>query len=486
MTVKWKRWSMAAVALVAALSIAGCQVIPAPGAGAEVEATETAVVRQGTLLVTIEGTGSLIPRDEVSVSFSTTGRAAEVFVDEGQVVEAGQPLVQLETADLALQVAQAEAALAAAESELGQLLAPPRPEDVAVQEANLRAMEAQVNAAAADRNQVGAGPDAGEIAAAASELASAIVDQKSAFDRHESTMQCKKIAAGTTFPGGKVLSEDMIFCPALGVPEEQARYNLEAADAALIAAQAQLDELTGGPDPDQLRASEANVWTVAAQRDAAQAQLDLLLAGAMAEEIQTAEASVVDARAALEQAQLALERATLMAPIAGTVTRLDIQPGEIANANQLIVVLSDLVTLELEANLDETEVARVMAGQEARVTLDAFPGTELVGEVTQIASVAQSGNGAVVYPVTVRLEPSDLPVRAGMTADASIVTASQAGALIVPLRAVHAGGGQQPYVERLVGDQVERVAVTLGLMTEMEIEVTGGLSAGDVVIVVTG
>jgi HlyD family secretion protein len=186
---------------------------------------------------------------------------------------------------------------------------------------------------------------------------------------------------------------------------------------------------------------------------------------------------------ALEQAQLRLDKATLTAPIAGTVTYLDAQPGEIATANQPVIVVSDLTALEVEVNLDETDVASVAVGQETHVIADAFPGVEMAGQVMAVASVAQTQSGVVLYPVTVRLTPGDLPVRAGMTADVEIVTASQADALVVPLRAVHTEG-EDAYVDRVVGDQVERVAVALGLMTDAEIEVTGGLAEGDVVVVV--
>ena len=74
-------------------------------------------------------------------------------------------------------------------------------------------------------------------------------------------------------------------------------------------------------------------------------------------------------------------------------------------------------------------------------------------------------------------------MRAGMTADVEITTVSQEDALVVPLRAVHIEG-EDAYVNRLVGDQVERVEVELGLMTDIEIEITSGLSEGDVVVVV--
>ena len=483
-----RKWWMVAVAVVlaAVLVVAGCQGIAARQAELEKPA-ETAVVRRGAMLVTVDASGSLAPQSEASLSFSSSGRVAEVFVEEGQVVEAGQPLARLETDDLELQVSQAEAALAAADAQLAQLLVPPRAEEIAVQEANLAAAQAQVIATAANRDQVSAGADEGQIAAAEAQVASATAQQKSAYDAHERMMNCRtfKLPAGATLPDGTVLTKDVEkkICPALGAPEEQARYALAVADASLAAAQSGLEELQAGADSDQVRAAQANVATAAAQRDAAQAQLDLLLVGATEEEVETAQASVDDARVALEQAQLRLEKATLTAPVAGTVTSLDVQAGEIANANQSVVVLSDLATLEVEVNLDETDVARLAIGQEAQVSLDAFPGVEMVGDVAYVASVAQSQSGVVLFPVTIRLTPVGLPVRAGMTAEVEITTASQEDTLIVPFRAVHVDGGHA-YVDWLAGGQVERVEVTLGLTTDTEIEITGGLSDGDVVAVV--
>lgn len=472
-----KKWFIVVVVivLVAALGFAGYQRISAQRATAEAPA-ETAVVRRGTLLVTVGATGSLAPHAEVSLAFTSGGRVVEVLVVEGQVVEAGQPLARLETDDLALQAAQAEAALAAAEAQLAQLLAPPRPEEIAVQEANVQAVQAQVSAAAANRDQLTAGAGAAQIAAAEAQVASAQAQEKIALDAHDQTMECRTV----TRPDG---TEEEV-CPGLGTREEQARYNLHAADVALAAAQAELDALLAGAE-DQVRAAEANVWAAAAQRDAAQAQLDLLLAGPTEEQIQATQAAVDQARVALDQARLRLAQATLTAPMSGTVTALRVQPGEMVGTAQPVVVLSDLATLEVEVNLDETDVARVAVGQEAQVSLDAFPGVEMVGEVTYIAPVAQAQVGVVLYPVTIRLAPADLPVRAGMTADVTIAVASKENALIVPLRAIETEGGRA-YARRLAGGQTGRVEVTLGMMTGVEIEITGGLAEGDVVVVVAG
>ena len=107
----------------------------------------------------------------------------------------------------------------------------------------------------------------------------------------------------------------------------------------------------------------------------------------------------------------------------------------------------------------------------------------------------------VLYPVTIRLTPGDpsassgqapstgsgqgLPVRAGMTADVEIITASREDVLIVPLRTVEVEG-ERAYVQRLVGDQIEQVAVELGMVTETEVEITGDVAEGPALSLVEG
>ena len=462
-----KRWRIAAIFLVVAtLGVGTWRLVSGrQGMAATAQApTETAVVRRDTLQVTVEGTGSLAPHAEIQLAFLSGGQVAQVLVEEGQVVEPGQPLVRLETDELEMDVTRSQASLASAQGQLAQLLAPLRPQEVAAQEANLAAAQGQLSAAVANRDQVTAGASEPEIAAAQAEVATAEMEYRSALRTHDSID--KK-------------DEDR---------REQANYDLWAADIALEAAQTQLDVLLAGADADEVRAAQADVAAAVAQRDAAQAELDLLLAGATEEQIQSAEAAVDQARVALDQARLQLERATLTAPMAGTVTALDAEIGERVNPGQPVVVLSDLTALEVEVNLDETDVAHVAVGQEARVGVDAFSGADLPGEVAYVAPKATVSSGVVLYPVTVSLTPGELPLRAGMTADVEIVTASQEGALIVPLRAVHVEG-EQAYVDRLVGGKIERVEVALGLTTDTEVEIVGGtdgtsVAEGDVVSVV--
>jgi len=444
-----KRWTIVGVfvALVVVLGGTGCQGIAARGA-ATTEAPETAVVQRGTLRVAVNATGNLAPSTEVSLAFSTGGRVAEVFVAEGQQVEARQPLVRLETDDLALQVTQAEIALRQAEIQLEDLQAPPD--------------EAEVEQARAAVSDAGAAYQEAQMNQTVTEHSVSVGDEvrTARYNRDETYRRYQALVGRLGEDDPKVAAVHDAYLNALGA------YNRAVENADL-----------------QLTSAKNAVTQAYHTLQQAQDDLETLQAGASEREIENARLGMDQARSSLEQAQLHLEQATLTAPIDGTVTALNVQPGEMASAGQTAVVLSDVAVLEVEVSLDETDVAQVAIGQETLVTVDAFPGVNLAGEVTYIAPVAQIESGVVLYPVTVRLAPIDIPVRAGMTGEVEIISAIQEGALIVPLRAVHTEG-ERSYVDRLVGGQTERVEVTLGMITDTEVEITSGLAEGDVVSVV--
>jgi HlyD family secretion protein len=436
--------------------------------------THSAVVERGTMLVAVSASGSVEPQTRVGLAFEVVGRVAEVPVELGDHVEAGDVLARLDAGRLTLQVQQAQAALASAEAQLARLRAGPRPEEVAAAEANLRAVQAQVSAAAANRDQVEGGANDAQIAAAEADLASAIKQQKLAEDTHDMTMKC------FTFTW---MGQERKICPALGVPEEQARYNLETADKALAAAQLAFDEAVAGADADQVRAAQSNVSAAVAQRDAAQSRLNLLLSGATDEQIAAAEAQVAQARATLEQAQLSLEQATLRAPFDGVVAAVNVTTGEMASAGLPAITLVGVSRFQAIVSVDEIDVGQLWEGQTAEVTLEAFPDVVVDGTVERIAPAATFEGGVVYYDVVIGLAPTDVPIRADMTVNATIVVDELSDVLMVPTWVVRVDRDTgQTYVERKVGDEIERVGVALGVRHAGFAQVLSELSEGDEVV----
>ena len=384
--------------------LAGCGGAAAP---AETAAEET-VSAVSPELGKVVAEAAIEPARWSELRFGAGGTVVEVLVEEGELVSEDTLLVRFDPTDAELVVQEAEAALAAAQAQLAQLLAGPRPEEIAIAEAQLETGEAALSQATAQRDQLTAGATEAEIAEAQAQLAAAQSQQLQAEDLHDHTMECFhfKLPDGTKRK----------ICPALGAYEELARYQLQAADDALAAAQAQLEAAQGGAVA-QIRAAQAGVSSASAQRDAAQARLDRVKAGATPEEIASGEAQVAQAEASLAAAKAALRRTEIRAPFAGTVTEVTVDVGDTARSGEVIVVLATLERLQARtADLTELDVARVAEGQAVVVTVDALPDLQLRGHVARVDQQSVDYRGDVTYPIIVELDEDAPGLRWGMTA----------------------------------------------------------------------
>ncbi len=367
--------------------------------------------------------GEIVPPQATGVSFTVSGRVRSVSAAVGDTVQAGDVLATLETASLESDVAKAQAAVAVAEAQLALLTAPPRPAEIAAAQARLEAAQAALAQAAAQRDQPGLGATEAEVTAAQAQVMAATADQREADEIHDLTMTCVTLV----WEG-----EEMTICPALGVIEEGARHSLHVASEAQAAAQAELDALLAGAGAE-VRTAQAGVAAAAAQRDAAAAQLALVQAQVPAEAVAVAQAKVAQAQAAVQVAEAALGQATLRAPCAGTVTALEVTPGEAVMPGQLVLTLAQLGPLQAETtDLSERQVGQVSAGQEATVYVEALD-AEAKGRVVHVAPRATTAGGDVVYPVRVELDEQPLDLRWGMSVEVAIAAdapASAAGAAL--------------------------------------------------------
>jgi HlyD family secretion protein len=425
-------------------------------------AIRSTVVERGSMVVAVTATGRIEPEARVDLAFQAAGRVVETFVDQGDTVEAGQPLARLETDQLALQIEQAKAGLASAEAQLAQLRSGPRAKEIDQAKAGVRAAEAQVDAADANREQVATGPTEAEIAAAEAQVAQARAGREIAQDAYDRIEE-----KGTT--------------------KEQANYDLYTAKQELAAAEAGLQDLLAGASHEELQAAEASVAAAAAQRDASQAQLEQLLAGPTAQEIAEAEARVDQAQVALDLAELSLENATLRAPFAGLVSQINVTPGELPPTVEPAVVLLDNSAFHTTVSVDELDISGIRRGQDAQVTLEALPEAIVGGKVRGIAPAASLGGGVITYDVLIDLDPTDAPLRADMTANVTVVVQELNDVLRIPTWVVRSDRDTgQTFVHRRVGKastpEIERVDVVLGVRHEGVAQVLQGLSEGDEIV----
>jgi len=341
-------------------------------------------------------TGEVVPEVWAVVSAQAGGSVVEVLVEPGGSVAAGDLLVQIDPTDRALAVQQAEAALEASQAQLALLEAAARSEEIVSAVAELQAAQATVSQATAERNRLGGGAVAAEIAAAEVGVAEAEAAYRTALFRYDDLRA-----------NGKGV-EDWV--------KEEAALQLRAAEQLLEAAQMRLAQVQGSAGA-RFREADAAIQAAEAQQDIAEAQLDLLQAGATAKEIAVAQVDVAQAQVELDATQVALARCELRAPFDGTVGAVDVRVGELVAPGQPLLTLGDLTTLRVETtDLDEIDVARVEVGQQADVTFDAVPEQVFVGRVTRISPMAEPGAGGVNYTVIVELGETGPAILWGMTA----------------------------------------------------------------------
>jgi membrane fusion protein, macrolide-specific efflux system len=188
------------------------------------------------------------------------------------------------------------------------------------------------------------------------------------------------------------------------------------------------------------------------------------------------------ARTALAALRAQLVYASLRAPAAGVVTAVAIQAGADAPSGAAITVAG--AALEVSTSVVESDVASISTGQAATVTVAALEGATIVGTVTSIAPTGSAGNngGVVSFAVGVAIANPPDGLRAGMSADVTITTASATGVLAIPARALNGTAGAYRVRVLAADGTVTTEDVTVGLITSSLVEIKSGLRAGDVVI----
>jgi len=388
-----------------------------------------------------------IEADEVEISPKVQGRLARLYVDEGDRVQAGQVVAQLDTRELGAQVAQAQGAYDTALARLNDLRAGSRPEQIRQAQANLaqaqsglagarqalataREAYTKSTALAGQVRQAEAGQQAAQAALAQARARLALV-QEGTRPEQIAQAQANLAAAQAALDnaqGNLRRAEQLSGSGAISAQQlDAARQARDSAQAALEAAQARLQEAQAGPRAQEreqaaqavrqaqatLEAANAALATAReayadrldarARREiaqtqyqvaqdqvqAARAQLDLLLAGATPQAIAAARGQVQQAAGALAFARQQLANATVRSPLTGVVLTKVTEPGELVTPGQPIVTAASLNPLTLRVYVTEPEKGLVKLGQRAWVSVDSYPGERFPARVVEIAQQAE-------------------------------------------------------------------------------------------------
>jgi len=208
---------------------------------------------------------------------------------------------------------------------------------------------------------------------------------------------------------------------------------------------------------------------------------------------------IKQAQASLRSTLDNLEKTVYNSPIDGVITSLNVEEGEIAlvgtmnNPGTVLLTIADLSVMEVDVDVDETDVIGVELGQTSEVRVDAFPDLVIKGKVTEIGSSAiqtiAGSEESKDFKVVITLEDPPKNLKPGLSASADIITAEKSDVLTVPISALvlkeseketeTTGKKQEEGVFVIKDDRAQFRPIEKGIMGELNIEIVSGLEQGE-------
>jgi len=503
------------------------------------------VVDRGDVEIEVTETGSIEPLKKIDVKSKVAGRIAELYVDEGSVVRPGQILAKIDPTEINSQVAQIQAQLDGARARYEQAVRAAswqvNQTNAAIQEAreNLRSAEERLEVAREQsRTQPGLTKSAVAQAEASLKAAQdrlnllktsthpqALVQAQSGYEEAKAA----ELAARRNLQRQERLLER-------GFVSQQA---VDAAQADLAAAKARLDQakakldLIGQQNLMELAEAQSQVNQQAAALETAKENLAQV--SIYAHEAAAAEAAVRQARASLQaaiagrkqdrmklddvtqaqavvsqlenqlrQVQVQQSDTTIVAPMAGVVTRRYVEKGELVmsgvssfSSGTPIVQVADLQQMLVKISINEVDVHKVRVGLPVEITIDGVRGVLFRGHVTRVAPSAEGAGvqaqqnpaqqgGVVRFAVEVSIDRPDPRLKPGMSARCAIIVARRRNVLRLPTDGV-AGDGANASVTLVTTvrkdgrpqDVFAQRKIVAGLRGDSFVEIVKGLRQGD-------
>lgn len=515
------RRGMLVVAILTLLAAGGCtagrvaQRLAQRAGDDGVAAQTTGLVSRGDLDVQVDAAGVLQANQTALIAWRTSGTVQQVLVAPGQSVQAGEVLAQLQRDTLQRSLILAEAERLEAQKALDALR-------------DSQARAAELNKAVEDARQALEDAQHSEIALA--RALEAVAQAQKALEQAERDLaitralppaQAIEQAYATRLLAERALKDiqKQVRRVEAQLNRPQPKYfffdikslyrkilkNLElqliSRQAAFEKADQRYQDLLTPPDPQDVLIAEGNVLKAQAELADAQLQYQRLLAGPTPGTIAVLEAQLEDARRAAERwqqgpdaaeiqaaearlkaAEAVLQMDRLVAPFTGTITRVNVRPGDQASVGALAFRLDDLSALVAVVQVSEIDINRIRPGQEATLRFEAAPQRTYRGEVSYVSPVGNTIDGVTSFEVKIRLLDADASVRPGMTTEAMIVVERLEDVLLVPAQALRFEDGQRVVtVQR--GSQTATIPVEVGASSGDVIQILqGNLQPGDILL----
>ncbi|MBN1778933.1 MAG: efflux RND transporter periplasmic adaptor subunit [Candidatus Buchananbacteria bacterium] len=502
----------------------------------------------GNIVQTVSATGQIKSASEIELNFKNTGQLAVLNVKKGDEVKSGQVLAQLKSTNSSISITSAQADLLEARANLDKAIAGVTQEEIDVAKAAVDT--AKTDLANAEKTYSQAIENAKQDALTNVNLA--LTKSRIALQQVNDTIIYKGDPANfnTSNPSLEIKVENgyqagLIAINAANTSYQSAQASLSdvAVDQAISDGLLAIDKTETNLDDlgdlldyvitdstitqtvlDTMKTSintqrttiDSSLSTVqtykqnladakityqtkvsAAQKnlESAEASLALKQAPSRPEDIALYQARVKRAQANLSLAQDQYNDTILRAPIDGIITETNFSVGEQTNLSKPVIKMLANQNYEIEVDIPESDIAKLIVGDSASITLDAFTEDDIfAGTVTTINPAQTDIQDVVYYKVTVIFSPDQSEaimnlmdkIKPGMTANVDIKTAEKDDVLIIPLRAVKEDGGIKTVSVLAADNQVKDFTVETGLRgDEGLVEITNGLKAGDQVITYT-
>lgn len=420
-------------------------------------------VRTGDITISATGAGNVLPGEKVKVGFLTSGTLAELNVNVGDRVEAGQVLASLDAADAQLKLRQAELALntfyapdALHQAEIAVLKAKAELDDAVNRLEYLISpqvyyWETTLAKAQAEQERLEASGGASE---------SELQEAEEAVEKAEGYLKSAQREYYASYVWG-------VF-PYTYKDEDTG----ETIDAYLEPAPDDIVLARLTVESAQLSLTDAEEYLQALQSET-DVELDVAYAGSSL-------AKLDQARLDLATAQINLQKTQLIAPISGTITGLEANAGQVIGTAPFLTI-ETLDQMALRFYVEESDIQFVQAGNRVEITFDAYPDQPVEGEVLYLEPAMQAVDGSPAAAVWASLaEPAQFQLLSGMSAEVEIIAGQARDTLLVPVQALReiAPGSYAVFVVQADGI-LKMTPVTVGLKDYANAQILSGLKAGD-------
>jgi len=501
---------------------------------------EIFIVKKTDVIEAISETGTIKRGEQLELSFETSGVISNIFVEEGQKVEKGKVLAQLNSSQLHIQLKQAEADLALAQSQLDKLLAGVTQEEINLAEIKVKqAEEAYNNAQIALENTQKVAQDQldSDYKSALTNLEDALLKlsnasifasnfQRTYFYRGDQISLIVKYKAedlnniynelkGYVDEINNNLTHETIdyYLPIFKDKIYQAKNDLDIIrektedplyrDAVSSADKTSLENhrsylstayanisssistitLRKSLNKQSIAQAQQSVDAAFYQLKQAKEELVKLTSSPRKEDIEYYQAKIQKAQAQIELLKDKIQKTKIISPVSGIVAEIKKQTGETIQLFEPVFIILPEQNYYVEVNIYEEDLPLITIGDKVQIEIIAYPQKQIEGEVSFISPKEILINDVVYYSVKISFDPSGLNIKPGMSVDVSIITREKKNVLAVPSNSLTKENGRY-YVLLKRGNQIEKVEVKTGLWGLNDlVEITEGLSENDEIII---